>query len=138
MVFSLAVTTCSCKMQLNLRETKKCFEERYRCYGVPKIKLALCLLWTSISKFEFSFTAPIHSVYISQTNSEENLLKYQANNSCLYDCLLNSRDHFVLWGIVIERRNLMLINVRAYRINRQNVCYKINSVDFHWKLLITV
>ena len=63
LIFSQAGTTCSCKMQLNLRETKKCFEERYRCYGVPKLKLAFCE-----PQYQ-NLNSHLLPLYISQTNS---------------------------------------------------------------------
>ena len=44
-------------------------------------------------------------------------MKYQANTSCVIMSVCNSHDHSVLQSIDITRRNLMLITLRAERVN---------------------
>ena len=61
-------------------------------------------------------------LFISYRSSGEKLIKYQAIFSC--DHINNSHDHSVLQSIDITRRNLMLITLRAERVNKpqdQNV-----------------
>ena len=71
--------------------------------------------WTLRSKFEFSFVAPIHFLQKKWGEVDKISRKF-----ILYDYFRNSHDHCVLQSIDIIRRNLMLITLRAYRVNRPN------------------
>ena len=65
------------------------------------------------SKFEFSFVA----LFISHRSSEEKLIKYQANSSCMIMSIILMTTFmttlFDKANIDITRRNLILITLRA-------------------------
>ena len=59
-------------------------------------------------------------LFVSYRSSGEKLITYQANSSCVS----NSHNHSVLQSIDITRRNLMLITLRAQRVNTKRVDQK--------------
>ena len=68
--------------------------------------------WTRRSKFEFSFVTPVH--FLQGLWGEVDKI---SSKFIVCDHVRNSHDHSVLQSIDITIRNLMLITLRALRVN---------------------